>query len=100
MKRAMKPIHPGTIFREDILKALDLTVNDAAKALDVSRKQVSEIVNERAAVSAEMAVHIYQVFGVQADFWLDLQNKFEIWQIEQSGKIHLRRFKGQSKTTA
>ena len=63
MKRAMKPIHPGAIFREGILKELNFTVTDAAKALDVSRKQLSEIINERAALTAEMAVRIQQVLA-------------------------------------
>lgn len=90
MKRAMKPVHPGAIFREDILKESNLTITDAAKALDVSRKQVSEIVNERAALTAEMAVRIQQVFGVAAEFWLDLQKKYEVYIVERSGKIRLK----------
>jgi addiction module HigA family antidote len=93
MKRAMKPVHPGSIFREDILKPLNLTNTDASKALSVSRKQLSEIVNERAAVSAEMAVRFEQVFGVSAEFWLDLQKKYDIWKVQSSGRIHLRRLK-------
>lgn len=93
MKRNMKPVHPGSIFREDILNALELTITEAAIALDVSRKQISEIVNERAGISAEMAVRIQQVFAVPAEFWLDLQKKFDVWQVERSGRIHLKRFK-------
>ncbi len=93
MKRAMKPVHPGAIFREDILKELNLTVTDAAKALEVSRKQLSAIINERAAITAEMAVRIQQVFGVAAEFWLDLQKKYEVFIIEQSGRIRLKRIK-------
>lgn len=89
----MKPIHPGAIFREDILKELNLTVTEAAKALDVSRKQLSEIVNERSAITAEMAVRIQQVFGVAAEFWLDLQKKYEVHLVEQSGRIRLKRIK-------
>ncbi len=91
MKRAMKPVHPGAIFREDILTELNLTITDAAKALQVSRKQLSEIVNERAAITAEMAVRIQQVFGVTAEFWLDLQKKYDVFIIEKSGKIRLKR---------
>ena len=93
MKRAMKPVHPGAIFREDVLKELNLTITDAAKALEVSRKQLSEIVNERAAITAEMAVRIQQVFGVAAEFWLDLQKKYEVFVVEQSGRIRLKRIK-------
>lgn len=100
MKRAMKPVHPGAIFREDILKALDLTVTDASKALEVSRKQLSEIVNERATITAEMAVRIQQAFGVPAEFWLDLQKKYEVFIVERSGKVRLKRVRPRKKITA
>ena len=93
MKRGMKPVHPGAIVREDILKPLELTVTDAARALDVSRKQLSEIINERAALTAEMAVRLDQAFGVSAEFWIDLQKKYEVWVVEHRGKVKLRRYK-------
>jgi addiction module HigA family antidote len=86
----MKPVHPGAIFREDILKELHLTITEAAKLLQVSRKQLSEVVNERASVTADMAVRIQQVFGAAAEFWLDLQKKHDIYLVEQSGQIRLK----------
>ena len=88
MKRKMKPVHPGAILREDILKELKITITEAAKGLDVSRKQLSEVVNESAAISAEMAVRLELAFGVEAGFWLDLQKKYDIWKVEASGKVH------------
>ena len=84
----MKPVHPGAILREDILKELKITITEAAKGLDVSRKQLSEVVNESAAISAEMAVRLELAFGVEAGFWLDLQKKYDIWKVEASGKVH------------
>lgn len=88
MKRKMKPVHPGAILREDILKELNLSITQAARGLDVSRKQLSEVVNETAAISAEMAVRLEKRFGVGAEFWLDLQKKYDIWKVETSGRIH------------
>lgn len=90
MKRGMKPVHPGAILREDILKPLNLTITDAAKGLQISRKQLSEIVNEKASITAEMAVRLEQGFKVNADFWLDLQRDFDIWKVQESGKIHIK----------
>lgn len=87
MKRKMKPIHPGAIFREDILKEMNLTITKAATALDVSRKQLSEVVNESAAISAEMALRLEKAFGVDAQFWLDLQSKYDLWKVENSGRV-------------
>lgn len=92
MKRKMKPVHPGAILREDILKEMNLSVTKAAKGLEISRKQLSEIVNETSSISAEMAVRLEQGFGVSAEFWLDLQKKYDIWKVENSGRIHVQRF--------
>ncbi len=88
MKRKMKPVHPGAILREDILKELNLSITRAAKGLDVSRKQLSEVVNEAASISADMAVRLEKGFGVDAEFWLDLQKKHDIWKVETSGRVH------------
>lgn len=89
----MKPVHPGAILREDILRELHLTITAAAEGLGVSRKQLSEIVNENASISAEMAVRLDKGFGVNAEFWLDMQTKYDIWKVEESGRVHdIRRF--------
>ena len=87
----MKPVHPGAILREDILKEMNLPITKAAAGLEISRKQLSEIVNEKAAISAEMAVRLEQGFGVSAEFWLDLQKKYDIWKIQSSGRVHVNR---------
>lgn len=93
MKRTMKPIHPGVILSEDILKEMNLTITDAAKGLGISRKQLSEIVNEQAAITAEMAVRIEQAFGVEAEFWLDLQKKYDIRRVKEIGNIRIKRIR-------
>lgn len=51
----MPPVYPGAILREDILKEMKLSITKTAENLQVSRKQLSEVVNEGAAISAEMA---------------------------------------------
>jgi addiction module HigA family antidote len=87
MKRKMKPVHPGAILREDILKEMNLTVTKAALSLEVSRKQLSEVINETAAISAEMALRLEKGFGINAQFWLDLQSKYDLWKVENSGRV-------------
>lgn len=88
MESEMKPVHPGAILREDILKELQISVTQAARNLRVSRKQLSEVVNEVAAISPEMAVRLEKGFGVSAEFWLDLQKSYDIWKVRSSGKVH------------
>lgn len=84
----MKPVHPGSILREDILKELNLSITTAAKGLAISRKQLSEIVNESSSITAEMALRLEKGFGVDAEFWLDMQKKYDLWKAESSGRVH------------
>jgi len=87
MKQSMKPSHPGAILREDILKEMDISISKAAESLHISRSQLSAIVNETAGISAEMAVRLEKGFGIDAQFWLDLQSKYDLWRIKNSKKI-------------
>jgi addiction module HigA family antidote len=88
MESTMPPVHPGAILREDILKEMKLSITKAAENLQVSRKQLSEVVNEGAAISAEMAVRLEDAFGVSAEFWLDMQKAYDIWKVKHSGRVH------------
>ena len=89
----MKPVHPGEILREDILKEMNLTITVAAQGLGVSRKHLSAILKEQVSITAEMAVRLEQAFGVEAGFWLDLQKKYDIWKVQKEGKIHVARIR-------
>lgn len=51
-----KPTHPGAVLLEDVIKPLGLTITEAAKMLGVSRKTLSEFVNEKAMLSPDMAI--------------------------------------------
>ena len=57
------PVHPGAIVREDCLKPLGLSVTEGAKRLGVGRQTLSNLVNERASVSIEMAYRLSKAFG-------------------------------------
>jgi len=83
----MPPVHPGSVLREDILKEMKLFVTKTAENLKISRKQLSEVVNESAAISAEMAVRLEEAFGVSAEFWLDMQKAYDIWKIKHSARV-------------
>ena len=83
----MPPAHPGSILREDILKEMKLSITKTAEYLHISRKHLSEIVNEGASISAEMAVRLELGFGVSAEFWLDMQKAYDIWRVKHSGLI-------------
>ena len=55
--------------------------------LNDSRKHLSEIVNVTYSISAEMAVRLESGFGINAEFWLDMQKNFDIWKVKSSGRV-------------
>jgi addiction module HigA family antidote len=77
------PAHPGEIIREACLQPLALTVTDAAHALGVTRKALSDLLNGHSGVSPDMAIRLEKVFGSTADAWLRLQLQRDLWQARQ-----------------
>jgi antitoxin HigA-1 len=77
------PPHPGEVLRSLCLEPLGLSVTAAAKALGISRKQLSAILNGRAGVSPEMAIRLSIAFGTSAESWLQQQMIFDLAEAEQ-----------------
>lgn len=77
------PPHPGEIIKELCLEPLGLTVTAAAKALGVSRKALSAVLNGHAGISPEMAIRLSIAFDTSAESWLNQQSQYELWHAEQ-----------------
>ena len=82
--RMHNPPHPGPIIRELCVEPLNLSVTEAAKALGVTRKTLSALLNARSGISPEMALRLSRVFGRTPEGWLRLQVQFDLWKAEQS----------------
>ena len=80
------PPHPGEILKELCLKPLGVSVTEAARALGVSRKTLSAILNGRAGISPEMAVRLSIAFDTTAESWLNQQVHYDLWQVERKRK--------------
>jgi addiction module HigA family antidote len=80
------PPHPGEVLRELCLEPLGLTVTKAARALGVSRKTLSSILNGRAGISPEMAVRLSLAFGTTAESWMNQQVQHDLWHVERRRK--------------
>ncbi len=85
-KQMHNPPHPGEILRDLCLEPLGVSVTDAAKALGVSRKTLSAVLNGRAGVSPEMAVRLSIAFDTTAESWLNQQVQFDLWLAEKRRK--------------
>jgi len=85
------PAHPGEILKELIIQPLELSITEAARHLGISRKTLSKVLNQRGAITPEMALRLEMTFGKpNAAHWLRLQNAFDIWQTRQdSTKIQV-----------
>ncbi len=80
------PPHPGEIIKALCLEPLGLSVTDAARALGVSRKTLSSILNRRAGISPEMAVRLSLAFDTTAESWLNQQVQYDLWHAERKRK--------------
>lgn len=86
MTNKMRPIHPGEILREE-LQELDLSANKFAAKLHVPTNRITEILNGQRSITADTAFRLAIFFGTSAEFWLKLQNSFDLKNIElKSGK--------------
>ena len=74
------PPHPGEIIKELCLEPLGINLTQAAKALGVSRKTLSAIINGRARVTPEMAIRLSLAFGTTAESWLNQQSQYDLWE--------------------
>jgi len=84
-KMAMfNPPHPGEVIREFCLEPLNINVTEAARALGVTRKTFSALLNGRAGISPEMALRLSRVFGRTPEGWLRLQLQYDLWKTKQS----------------
>jgi len=72
------PIHPGETLHEDFMAPLGLSANQLAQMLEVPQNRVSEIVRGRRSVSADTALRLERAFGVSAQFWLNLQQQYDL----------------------
>jgi len=74
-----KPVGVGEMLTEEFLEPLGLTQGQLAAAMDVSRKTVNELCTDKRTVTADTALMLARVFGNTPDFWLNLQQRNDIW---------------------
>jgi len=82
-KIVRKPTSPGEILAEEFLKPMGLTQGALAKHIGCDVKVINRIVNERVAVTAEMALKLSAAFGTSPDFWLNAQKAIDLFRASQ-----------------
>ena len=90
----MAPPHPGAFIREEILDELALTVSEAAKILRVRRATLSDLINQNASLSAEMALRIEKAFGMKMETLLNMQTWYDAHEMRQHAReIAVKRYR-------
>jgi antitoxin HigA-1 len=84
------PPHPGGFILRECIEPLGLSITQAAEALGVSRKTLSELVNEKCGISPEMAVRLSKVFGSAPETWLRQQAQYDLAQVRRD-RIKLKK---------
>jgi addiction module HigA family antidote len=87
------PPHVGKVIWHGILEPLDLSVTKAASILGVRRATLSDLVNGKAALTAEMALRIHKAFGPDVDHLLRMQVAYDVAQVRKRARgIKVKRY--------
>ena len=78
----MKPIHPGRILKRE-MAARGLSANKLSLALRVPSGRITQILNGKRGISAETALRLAKYFGNSAQFWINLQSRYDLATVEK-----------------
>ena len=77
-KRDFDPIHPGEILLEEFLRPMGISQYRLAKDISVTQRRISEITQGKRSITADTALRLGRYFGMEAQFWLNLQSRYDL----------------------
>jgi addiction module HigA family antidote len=78
MAKALKPMHPGEVLREEFLVPLGLSAGALARACGLPRTRIERIANEQTGITADTALRLAKALRTSAQLWLNLQNDYDL----------------------
>ncbi|MBB2894371.1 HigA family addiction module antitoxin [Flexivirga oryzae] len=72
------PIHPGEVLMEDFIEGFGITQNKLAVSIGVPPRRINEIVHGKRAITADTALRLGRYFGIEPQFWLNLQTRYDL----------------------
>ena len=90
-----QPTHPGEMLREEFLVPMNLTQKDLADAIQVPYQRINEIVAGKRGVTPSTALRLAKFFGMSADFWMNLQVKFDLFSAQKKEQTVLSKIRKQ-----
>ena len=94
------PTHPGEMLLEEFLKPMGMTQRELANAINVPYQRVNEIINGRRGITPSTALRLAKVFGVSADYWMNIQLRWDLYFAKQSESDALRKINPLSRLRA
>ena len=77
-KRKFDPVHPGVVLAEDFLKEMEMSQYRLAKGIGVPPRRINEIVQGKRSITADTALRLGKFFGMEAQFWMNLQSHYDL----------------------
>ncbi len=94
-----QPTHPGAMLREEFLIPMNLTQKKLADSIQVPYQRINEIISGKRGVTPSTALRLAKYFGMSADFWLNLQIKFDLYLAQKKEKQILGKIRQMSNST-
>lgn len=82
-----RPVHPGEVLRDMYIEPLGLTVTETAKALGVTRKALSELLNKRSGISMTMSLRLSKAFNTTPELWLNMQRNYDMTRAQKRVRL-------------
>lgn len=80
----LAPVHPGEVLMEDFLNGLGISQNKLAVSIGVPPRRINEIVHGKRSITADTALRLGRYFGTSAQFWLNLQDQYDL-DVQEDG---------------
>ncbi len=86
-----EPTHPGEMLLEEFLKPMALSQRELADGIHVPYQRVNELVNKRRGVTPSTALRLSKFFGTSADFWMNLQLRWDLYRanLDEAAELKL-----------
>ena len=79
-----EPTHPGEMLLEEFLIPMGLSQRELAKAIHMPYQRINELVHGRRGMAPDLALRLAKYFGVSADFWMNLQLRWDLYHAQQA----------------
>lgn len=83
----LEPTSPGEILQEEFLEPMNITAYRLAKEVHIPQSRISDIISGKRGITAYTAVRFSIFFGTTPEFWLNIQNQYELDELKASDKV-------------